>query len=119
MQRMYGEGLDARSHGEGFLSLFQERFSGPGLYLLDEPEAPLSPNRQLSLLALLKSMVDQGGQFLIATHSPILMAFPGAQIYSFDGGRIHPERYETLEHVVTTRSFLENPALYIKYLMEK
>ena len=118
LRRSYGEGLDSNSHGEGFLKLFRERFSGEGLYLLDEPEAPLSPNRQLALLALLKSMVDQNGQFIIATHSPILMAYPGAQILSFDGGSIHPEAFESLEHVVTMRTFLNNPQAYLRHLME-
>src|SRR5512135_2695618 len=71
MQRRYGDGLDARSHGESFLALFQDRFVPGGLYLLDEPEAPLSPIRQLGLVALLKQMVAQEAQFIIATHSPI------------------------------------------------
>jgi predicted ATPase len=118
LRKSYGEGLDARSHGESFLKLFQERFVGEGLYLLDEPEAPLSPNRQLALLALIKSMVDHGGQFLIATHSPILMAYPGAQILNFDGGRLHEEKFETLEHVITMKNFLDHPEIYLRHLME-
>jgi predicted ATPase len=118
LQRSYGESLDSNSHGEAFFKLFQERFSGEGLYLLDEPEAPLSPTRQLSLIALLKQMVDQSGQFIIATHSPLLLAYPGAQILSFDGGRVHPVAYEDLEHVTVTRSFLNNPQAYLKYLLE-
>lgn len=118
LRRSYGEGLDTGSHGESFLRLFQERFVGEGLYLLDEPEAPLSPNRQLALLALMKSMVDRQGQFIIATHSPILMAYPGAKILSFDGGRIHEESYESLEHVITMRNFLNHPEAYLRHLME-
>ncbi len=118
MQRTYGASLDSNSHGEAFIKLFQERFSGEGLYLLDEPEAPLSPTRQLSLIALLKQMVDQNGQFVIATHSPILLAYPGAQILSFDGGLVRPVAYEDLEHVTVTRSFLNNPQAYLKYLLE-
>lgn len=118
MRRSYGDGLDSNSHGEGFIKLFQKRFSGAGLYLLDEPEAPLSPTRQLTLLAMLKTMVDQGGQFIIATHSPILMAYPGAQLIGFDGGKIHAEQYDTLEHVVVMRSFLNNPEQYLHYLMQ-
>jgi len=118
IRRSYGEGLDSNSHGEGFLKLFQERFAGEGLYLLDEPEAPLSPQRQLALLALIKSMVDQNAQFIIATHSPIVMAYPGANILSFDGGTLHAEAYETLEHVVLTRTFLNNPQAYLRHLME-
>jgi predicted ATPase len=117
LQRDYGEGLDSNSHGESFIKLFQERFVGEGLYLLDEPEAPLSPNRQLSLLALIKSMVDQHGQFIIATHSPILLAYPGATILSFDGGKIHIEAYDDLEHVTTMKTFLNDPQAYLRHLM--
>ena len=80
LKRRYGDGLDARSHGEGFLALFQSRFVPGGLYLLDEPEAPLSPLRQLSFLSALKQMVTEDSQFIIATHSPIILAFPEAQI---------------------------------------
>ncbi len=119
LEQSYGEGLDSNSHGEAFLKLFRERFTGEGLYLLDEPEAPLSPNRQLALLALIKSMTDEGGQFIIATHSPILMAYPGALLLSFDGGVIHPEAYDTIEHVTTMKTFLNNPGAYLKYLMEE
>jgi predicted ATPase len=118
IRRAYGEGLDHNSHGEGFLKLFQQRFVGEGLYLLDEPEAPLSPQRQLALLALIKTMVDQNGQFIIATHSPILMAYPGAHILSFDGGILHAETYETLESVSLTRAFLNNPQAYLRHLMQ-
>jgi predicted ATPase len=117
MQRAYGPGLDANSHGESFLKLFQARFVGEGLYLIDEPEAPLSPTRQLSLLTMIKLMVDQGGQFIIATHSPIVLAYPGATILSFDGGRIEPVDYDSLEHVVVTRDFLNNPASFLRILM--
>src|SRR6185369_10039677 len=85
----YGQDLDANSHGESFLKLFQSRFVPAGLYLLDEPEAPLSPQRQLALLSMLREMVDREAQFIIATHSPILMAYPNAQIFSFDS---HPVR---------------------------
>src|SRR5690606_36824116 len=109
IRRSYGAGLDANLHGEGFLKLFERRFVGEGLYLVDEPEAPLSPTRQMSLLALIKLMVDRGGQFLIATHSPILLAYPGAHILSFDGGTIAPAAYQDLEHVLVTRYFLNNP----------
>lgn len=116
MRRAYGEGLDANSHGEGFLKLFQARFTGEGLYLLDEPEAPLSPTRQLTLLTMFKLMIDQGAQFVIATHSPILLAFPGATIVSCDGGRLEQVAYESLEHVQVTKSFLENPDAYLKHL---
>jgi predicted ATPase len=116
MQRRYGEGLDARSHGESFLALFQARFVPGGLYLLDEPEAPLSPIRQLALIAALKQMVAQDAQFIIATHSPILMAFPDAQIYNFDVCPPQVVAYAGLEHVRLTRDFLDNPEAFLKYL---
>lgn len=117
LRRAYGDGLDANSHGEGFFKLFRSRFTGAGLYLLDEPEAPLSPTRQLSLIAMLKQMVDQGAQFIIATHSPILMAYPDAAIFSFDEGIIQRVEYDTLEHVTVTRNFLNNPEAYLRHLL--
>jgi predicted ATPase len=116
MQRRYGEGLDSRSHGESFLVLFQSRFVPGGLYLLDEPEAPLSPLRQLALLSALKEMVAQDAQFIIATHSPILMAFPEAEILLFDGGKIRPVEYNQLEHVTLTRAFLKDPRAFVERL---
>jgi predicted ATPase len=118
MQRFYGEGLEQRSHGESFLLLFQERFIPGGLYLLDEPEAPLSPVRQLALLSILKQMVARQAQFIIATHSPILMAFPGAQILTLDDGRIQPADYEQLEHIRLTRDFLNHPEAFLRRLEE-
>ena len=116
MQRRYGEGLQNRSHGESFLDLFQARFVPGGLYLLDEPEVPLSPLRQLSLLSLLKQMTEQDSQFVIATHSPILMAFPGAEILSFDQAPITPVEYKDLEHVNLTRDFLSDPESFLRHL---
>jgi len=114
----YGEGLDARSHGEAFLDFFQSRFVRGGLYLLDEPEAPLSPLRQMSFLVLLKDMVEQDAQFIIATHSPIIMAFPGATILDMDTGALEPVEYETLEHVRITKGFLNHPERYLGRLFE-
>lgn len=116
LQRRYGAGLDARSHGEGFMALFQSRFVPDGLYLLDEPEAPLSPLRQLSFLSALKLMIAKDSQFIIATHSPILLAFPEAQIFSFQNGEIHSVEYEDLEHVALTRAFLNDPDAYVRLL---
>lgn len=116
MRRRYGEGLDARSHGESFLALFQDRFVPGGLYLLDEPEAPLSPIRQVGLLALLREMIAQNAQFIIATHSPILMALPEAEILHFDQGRIRKADFNELEHVTLTRDFLNNPQSFLKNL---
>ncbi len=118
MKRDYGEDLDARSHGESYLKLFQARFVPEGLYLLDEPEAPLSPLRQLSLLALLKGMVRQKSQFIIATHSPIIMAYPGATLLNFDGGTLSRVEYRDVEHVRIMRSFLDKPESYLAHLFE-
>jgi predicted ATPase len=112
----YGGDLDGRSHGQSFLTLFQARFVPGGLHLLDEPEAPLSPQSQLALMALMQDMIAEGGQFVIATHSPILLAFPDATIYTFD--RTPPERvgFEDLEHVNLTRAFLNDPKSFLRRL---
>jgi predicted ATPase len=107
------------SHGESFLELFQRRFVPRGLYLLDEPEAPLSPVRQLALLAMLQEMANEGeSQFIIATHSPILMAFPGATIYSLDGGAVRRAAWNDLEHVALTRDFLNEPDAFLRWLAD-
>lgn len=116
LQRRYGEGLDNHSHGESFFAFFQTRFVPGGLYLLDEPEAALSPIRQLAFLSLLKQTVAQDAQFIIATHSPMLLAYPGATILSFDEPPIHPAEYDDLEHVRLTRDFLRDPAAFLKHL---
>jgi len=113
--RRYGE-LNEVSHGEGFLRLFQERLVPDGLYLLDEPEAALSPTRQLSLISLIKEMVNKNCQFIIASHSPILMAFPKATIYSFGNDGIKKIPYEKVEHVNITKAFLESPESFINKL---
>ena len=116
IKKRYGEGLDSRSHGESFLALFQSRFVPNGLYLLDEPEAPLSPIRQLAFLSALKQMIAEDSQFIIATHSPIIMAFQNAEILSFDDGKIRKVNYDELEHVTLTRAFLNDPEAYLRYL---
>jgi predicted ATPase len=114
-RRLYGDDLDARSHGESFLKLFQSRLAPGGLYLLDEPEAPLSPQRQVAFLAMLMEAASHS-QFVIATHSPILMALPGAALLSFDEGAIREEKYGDLEHVRITKAFLANPESYLRHL---
>ncbi len=116
LRKRYGEGLEAHSHGEAFLALFQSRFVPGGLYLLDEPEAPLSPLRQLALIAAIREMVTLDGQFIIATHSPILMAYPDASILNFTGDDIQPAKYEDLEHVRLMRDFLQNPEVFLRNL---
>jgi len=112
----YGEDLSHRSHGESFLQLFQARFVPGGLYLLDEPDTALSPQRQLAFLAMLKDMVARDAQFIIATHSPILLAFPEATILAFDGATIAETAYDDVENVALTRRFLADPDAYLRYL---
>ncbi len=116
IQSRYGDGLDTQSHGESFLTLFQARFVPGGLYLLDEPEAALSPSRQLSFIAAMKSMVEKDSQFIITTHSPIIMAYPDATICTFDDGNIRLAKYDELEHVTFMRDFLTNPEVFLRHL---
>jgi len=114
-----GKSLHDQSHGESFLSLIQSRFTGPGFYVMDEPEAALSPQRQLSFLVLLHDAVKDNSsevQFLVATHSPILLAFPGAQILSFDGGRIHEIEYKETQPFQLVSRFLAAPERYMNAL---
>ncbi len=115
----YGADLDANSHGEGFLTLFQSRVVPGGLYLLDEPEAALSPLRQLGLVSLLHDMVDQNSQFILATHSPILLAFPGAALLDFDQSPPQCVSYDELGHVQLYRAFMEDPGAYLHHLTGK
>ena len=112
----YGGDLDARSHGESFLTFFNARFIPGGLYLLDEPEAALSPIRQLSLLRLIREKVAQEAQFIIATHSPILLALPEATIYTFDASPPTPITWDETEHVRVTRDFLAKPQAFLRHL---
>jgi predicted ATPase len=116
MERRYGIDLDANSHGQSFLKLFSARFVPGGLYLLDEPEAPLSPQSQLALIAMMGDMVKQDAQFIVATHSPILLGFPDAVIYSCDKAPIEKVPYEELDHVVITREFLNARERFLKHL---
>lgn len=116
LERAYGENLDANSHGESFLKLFQARMVPEGLYLLDEPETPLSPMRQLAFMSLMMEMVGQKCQFIIATHSPILMAYPGATILSLDQQPPGKVSYDDLEHVRITKAFLANPEHFLRHL---
>ena len=112
-----GKSLHAQSHGESFIALCLHRFGGRGLYLLDEPEAALSPQNQMALLCRIHQLAEEGSQFIIATHSPILMAYPGAVIYVIDQSGIHRTEYRETEHYQLTRSFLENPERMLYYLL--
>ena len=114
-----GVSLHAQSHGESFLSLVQNRFGGQGLYLLDEPEAALSPSRQLTLLGEMHCLTGEGSQFVVATHSPILMAYPGARIYVLDEEGIRETAYRETEHYQLTRRFLEDPERMFRYLFDE
>ncbi len=107
-----------RSHGESFLALVRESFKGNGIYLLDEPEAALSPQRQLTLMLEIKRCVENGAQFIIATHSPILLGLPGSEILSFDGDCIRPCRYEDTDSYKITKIFMNDRELILKKLFE-
>lgn len=112
-----GKSPHEQSHGESFLSLIHNRFWGNGVYILDEPEAALSPSRQLTLLAELHRLIGEKSQFIIATHSPILLAYPDAQIFSFDHQRLTPVRYKDTEHYQVTKNFLDCPERMLDILL--
>lgn len=115
-----GKSLLQQSHGESFLSLFLNRFNGEAIYLLDEPEAALSPARQLTLLKIIHDLETQGdSQFIIATHSPILLGYPEADIYCFDNGRISKINYEETDHYSITKYFLENRKRFLHELFKE
>jgi predicted ATPase len=117
LARRYGENPDGRSHGETFLSLLEERLVPRGLYFLDEPETPLSPSRVLTLIALLSDAIAANSQFVIATHSPILMALPEARIWQFADGEVATVAYDDVEHVRVTRDFLRAPERFLRHLL--
>jgi predicted ATPase len=116
MERRYGADPDAASHGEAFLRLFGSRLAPGGLYLMDEPEAALSPQSQLAFLSMVKSSVDTGSQFLIATHAPILMSVPGATILSFDEVPVSAVPFDDLDSVRLVREFLNAPERYLRQI---
>lgn len=118
LENRYGD-LEAVSHGEGFLRVFQSRIVPGGLYLIDEPEAALSPHSQLAFLYQVRHAIGQGSQFIIATHSPIIASYPEAQILGFDRGRIEPVAYDDLESVGLYRSFLKDPQNYLARLFQE
>ncbi|HYH65574.1 MAG TPA: AAA family ATPase [Urbifossiella sp.] len=111
-----GRSLHEQSHGESFFALFRNRFRGCGLYLLDEPEAALSPTRQLQFLATLHDYCGRGSQFVIATHSPLILAYPDATIFRFGPEGIAPVAYTETEHYLVTRGFLANPERALREL---
>lgn len=114
----YGGSLHNQSHGESFLTLFFKRFRGKGLYILDEPEAALSPVSQLSLLVRMKKLVNLNSQFIIATHSPILLAYPDAQIYEIKDSGVFLTQYNKTEHYLFMKSFFDDTERIIKNLLK-
>lgn len=114
-----GRSLHAQSHGEAFLALLMNRLTGDGLYLFDEPEAALSPQRQLAVITLIHRLVRHHSQFVIATHSPILLAYPHARIYEFGDGGLKEIAYEDTEHFRVTRDFLSNRERMIELLLKE
>lgn len=115
-----GDSLHKQSHGEAFMSLFTNRFTNKNkqIFILDEPEAALSPTRQLSFLSLLQQLTtDNNTQFIIATHSPILLAYPNATIYEIEDNSLQTKKWEELEHVTITKDFLNNPAIFLQHLL--
>jgi predicted ATPase len=111
-----GKSLHEQSHGESFISLFANRFE-QGIYLLDEPEAALSPQRQLSFLRIIHDLATAGqAQFLIASHSPILLSYPGAVLFDLDGDRMQEIDYRETKHFLITRDFLNSPERFFKHL---
>ncbi len=112
-----GVSLHEQSHGESFLAVLNKRFFGNGLYLLDEPEAALSPTRQLAALRAIHLLVEESSQFIICTHSPILMAYPDAWIYQLDGDGIRRVEYRETEHYAVTKEFLERPERMLERLL--
>ena len=110
--------MHEQSHGESFIALLLNRFRGKGLYILDEPEAALSPQRQLAVLSRIHDLVMDDSQFIIATHSPILMSYPNATIYSLSTDGIRKIDYYETEHYQVTRDFLINPKRMLDVLLE-
>lgn len=118
LRKYGGRSLHDRSHGEAFLAIIQNRMGGESFFLMDEPEAALSPTRQLTLLREIDLLVRDGCQFIIATHSPILMAYPDARIYELGEHGIRETTYTETEHYQITKSFLERPEAYLRHLIE-
>jgi len=114
-----GQSLHTRSHGESFLALLKSRLTS-GLFLLDEPESALSPKRQLELMAMMVDRIKKGkSQFIIATHSPILMTYPGATVVSFDLPSLESVDYRQSDHFLLTKGILDHPQQYWKHLWKE
>lgn len=114
-----GKRIHDQSHGEGFMATLTNKLRGAGIYLFDEPEAALSPSRQLAALAVFHQLVGLESQLIIATHSPILMAYPNALIYEFSEEGIHEIAYKETEHYTITKEFLNRPEKMLEILFEE
>ena len=113
----YGmKSLHEQSHGESFIALMENRFTGEGLYILDEPEAALSPMRLMRMMYIMHELIEKESQFIISTHSPLLMMFPGADIYQFTQDGMERVRYQDTEHYQVTRMFMDDPDRMFHYL---
>jgi predicted ATPase len=112
-----GASLHEQSHGESLMALFSNRFRGNGLYILDEPEAGLSPTRQLALLLRMSELVSQNSQFIIATHSPILLAYPNAQIFQLSEADVRQVAYEETELYFLYEQFIKSPKRMLDHLL--
>lgn len=112
-----GVSLHEQSHGESFWALFMNRFSGNGLYILDEPEAALSPRRQMAMLVRMHELIQQNSQFIVATHSPIIMAYPDAVIYEIDEKGMRKTKYTETENYNISRHFISNPKKMVDMLL--
>ncbi len=117
--RYGGKSLHEQSHGESFMAILVNALGGKGIYLFDEPEAALSPQRQLSALARIHELVERQSQFIIATHSPILMSYPNSRIYSFGPEGLALVKYEETEHFQITRDFLNAYPSYLRHLLSE
>lgn len=111
-----GISLHSQSHGESFLSVIRNRFNGNGLYILDEPEAALSPSRQMSLLVIMHDLIQKGSQFIIATHSPIIMSYPDSIVYELSNC-IKEVNYKDTDHYKITKAFLDKPEKMLSMLL--
>lgn len=116
---MYGgKSLHQQSHGESFMATLLNKLQGNGLYIMDEPEAALSPSRQMAAVSAIHQLVEENSQFIIATHSPIILAYPRSKIYSFSADGIVEIAYEDTEHYAVTKDFLNNHQAMMKILMD-
>jgi predicted ATPase len=118
LNQLYSQELDTLSHGQAFLELFRSRLRPNGLYFLDEPESPLTPQNQLALLRLIYEAQQMGSQFVISTHSPILMAYPDADLIEIRKDSLAKVTYDEIEYVSFLQNFLQSPKHYIHYVLK-